>query len=196
MVQLNIEELIAVQILNHSKALTARLAMELNDLGIKAVEFKMHMFKDYYHNTVMLSFEDEPFSKEPKHVWVICRHKNQWLLTLHKERGLEFPGGKVEEGESARSAAIREVMEETGGEITHLTYIGQYKVTGKSATVIKNVYFAEVGQLRPQDTYFETDGPVLLDTLPENIKHDDAYSFIMKDDVLVHAMERIGEHTL
>ncbi len=54
----------------------------------------MYTFRDYYHNEVNLSFNDHPFSKKPKHVWVICRHKDKWLLTKHKERGLEFPGGR------------------------------------------------------------------------------------------------------
>ena len=51
----------------------------------------MYKFKDYYHNTVQLSFERYPFSPEPKHVWVVCRYGDQWLLTHHLRRGLEFP---------------------------------------------------------------------------------------------------------
>ena len=54
----------------------------------------MYKFKDYYHNTVQLSFERYPFSPEPKHVWVVCRYGDQWLLTHHLRRGLEFPVAK------------------------------------------------------------------------------------------------------
>lgn len=151
----------------------------------------MHKFKDYYQNAVTLSFADEPFSRDPRHVWVICRHKGKWLLTSHKERGLEFPGGKVEEGESAKAAAIREVMEETGGEIESIQYIGQYKVDGKSAMIVKNVYFAEISRLLPQKTYYETDGPVIMQELPGNIRHNSEYSFIMKDKVLTHCLNKI-----
>jgi len=42
-----------------------------------------YTFKDFYRNTVQLSFEHEPFSNAPKHVWVICRYQHQWLLTQH-----------------------------------------------------------------------------------------------------------------
>lgn len=153
----------------------------------------MYTFTDYYENRVRLSFEDHPFSKEPKHVWVVCYYKDKWLLTSHKDRGLEFPGGKVEEGESAEQAAIREVKEETGGTVANINYVGQYFVEGKGGTIVKNVYFAIVNALPEQSTYYETNGPVLLNTLPQNIKHDPAYSFIMKDDVLTYSLDYIAK---
>jgi 8-oxo-dGTP diphosphatase len=151
----------------------------------------MYRFIDYYHNEVVLSFEDHPFSKDPKHVWVVCRHQNQWLLTKHSDRGFEFPGGKVEDNETALEAAIREVKEETGGIVKQIEYIGQYKVKGKEKVIVKNIYFAMVSQLVEQDGYFETYGPVLLKELPEGIKKDKKFSFIMKDDVLQRSIEEI-----
>ncbi|RYG74526.1 nucleoside triphosphatase YtkD [Lentibacillus lipolyticus] len=151
----------------------------------------MYIFKDYYRNEVKLSFDDHPFSKHPKHVWVLCTYKNKWLLTRHKDRGLEFPGGKVEENEHPREAAIREVWEETGGLTDSIYYIGQYYVAGKGGTIIKNVYTATVKELLPQKTYYETDGPILLDAIPKDVKNRQSYSFIMKDDVLTHCLDHI-----
>ena len=151
----------------------------------------MHKFIDYYKNEVTLSFADHPFSKEPKHVWIICRYKNKWLLTQHKERGLEFPGGKVEVGETAEQGAIREIHEETGGVVEHIDYIGQYYVAGKKEHVIKNVYFAKIKELIEQPMYFETEGPVLLEEIPEDVKYDHLFSFMMKDDVLPISMSQI-----
>ncbi|MGM8211937.1 RNA deprotection pyrophosphohydrolase [Virgibacillus sp. W0430] len=153
----------------------------------------MYTFKDYYNNKVNLSFEDHPFSKNPKHVWVICKSNGQWLLTEHKDRGIEFPGGKVEAGETAEQAAVREVMEETGGVVKQINYIGQYYVAGKNGDVIKNVYFADVPHLTEQETYYETNGPVFLQHLPTNIKHHSLFSFMMKDDVLAYCLQRIKE---
>lgn len=154
----------------------------------------MITFRDFYNNKVQLSFQDHPFSKEPKHVLVICRYREKWLLTKHKERGLEFPGGKVEPGESANDAAVREVLEETGGVVTNLHYIGQYFVDGKKDYVIKNLYFAEVKELKEQPTYYETDGPVLQLEIPENVNVNSSYSFIMKDQIIEHAMEYIDKY--
>ncbi len=151
-------------------------------------------FRDYYNNEVKLSFDDHPFSEDPRHVWVICRYKGKWLLTKHRERGLEFPGGKVEEGETARAAAVREVMEETGGTVQEITYIGQYMVNGRKDIVIKNVYYAIVEELTEQETYYETEGPVLLKFIPSRVKQMRKYSFIMKDGVLENCMDYLRHH--
>src|SRR5690625_6668497 len=121
-----------------------------------------YTFQDYYSNEVTLSFSDEPFSKTPKHVWVICTFAGKWLLTDHKSRGLEFPGGKVEKGETAAEAARREVLEETGGVVDTMWYVAQYHVAGKNKTIIKNVYFATIRSLEEQETYYETNGSVVL----------------------------------
>lgn len=162
---------------------------------MKVVE-TVYKFIDFYKNEVTLSFVDHPFSKHPKHVWVICKYADKWLLTYHKERGLEFPGGKVEAGETAEQGAVREVKEETGGVIERICYVGQYFVAGKREQVIKNVYFAEIKELMEQTTYFETDGPVLITEIPQNVKHNKLFSFIMKDDVLSHSMQQIKDRFL
>lgn len=150
-------------------------------------------FTDFYRNKVTLSFMKQPFSETPKHVWVIARYKDRWLLTKHRSRGIEFPGGKVEAGETAEEAAAREVMEETGGVVKDLHYVAQYFVDGKNDQIIKNVYFAEIAELIDKDHYYETEGPVLLDTLPDNIKENDDFSFMMKDDVLPRCLKKIKE---
>jgi 8-oxo-dGTP diphosphatase len=151
----------------------------------------MYRFIDYYHNEVQLSFEDHPFSKNPKHVWVVCRYRDKWLLTKHSDRGYEFPGGKVEVNETAEEAAIREVKEETGGVVNTIDYLGQYRVMGKDKIIVKNIYFATISQLIEQEGYFETFGPVLLQDIPEGVQRDRKYSFIMKDDVLQQSLKEV-----
>lgn len=153
-----------------------------------------YSFIDYYKNKVDLVFETTPFSKAPKHVWIICRFRDQWLMTLHKDRGIEFPGGKVEEGETPEQAAIREVYEETGGVVDNLSYIGQYRVTAKQEVVVKNIYYARIAELDKREHYFETEGPILVTEIPADIKRNKKYSFIMKDKVLQHSLDWLEKH--
>ncbi|WP_243385970.1 RNA deprotection pyrophosphohydrolase [Bacillus kexueae] len=156
----------------------------------------MIRFTDYYQNEVLLSFEDHPFSKNPKHVWVICMYQKKWLLTSHKDRGLEFPGGKVEKGETPEEAAKREVFEETGGIVRNVQYLGQYKVLGKEKTIVKNIYFSQVEEMVKKKHYLETNGPVLLADFPDQIDQDNRFSFIMKDGVLFNSLHRLSNQKL
>ncbi|MDV2686361.1 nucleoside triphosphatase YtkD [Alkalihalophilus lindianensis] len=156
----------------------------------------MQQFYDQFGCMVRLALDKTPFSGDPKHVWVICRYKEQWLVTKHKKRGLEFPGGKVERNETPIDAAHREVMEETGGVIGDIRLIGQYEVTTENELIYKNIYFATISSLINKDTYLETDGPMTLEALPAHIKEDKRFSFIMKDEVLVYCLEYMKEKQL
>lgn len=67
----------------------------------------------------------------PKERAVLCfvRDKNQ-LLLIHKKTGLgkgkvNAPGGRIEPGESAADAAVRETFEETGVSASELEKVGE-----------------------------------------------------------------------
>jgi 8-oxo-dGTP diphosphatase len=149
----------------------------------------MEKFKAINGEDVILSFQENAFEKKACHVLVICKYRDQWLLTNHKVRGLEFPGGKMEKDETLEDAAHREVMEETGAVLSSLEFIGEYQVMDREDSFVKRIFYGEVEKIEPQDDYLETGGPVLIsgDLLAERMK--DKYSFIMKDDVIKHALE-------
>ncbi|MCM3714941.1 RNA deprotection pyrophosphohydrolase [Halalkalibacter oceani] len=145
----------------------------------------MKQFIDQRGCQVRIVFgEEASLSPTAKHVWIVCRYQGKWLLTNHRKRGWEFPGGKVEERESAVEAAKREVYEETGARLEAVHYLGQYEVACQQETMYKNIYFATVKELQQKDDYLETAGPVLLESFPAAVAKDERFSFIMQDQVL------------
>lgn len=67
----------------------------------------------------------------PKHVisaaTIVLNDQNEILLIKGPRRGWEMPGGQVEEGESLKSAAIRETKEESGIDIEVTKFCGVFQ---------------------------------------------------------------------
>ncbi|WP_159880975.1 NUDIX hydrolase [Paenibacillus puerhi] len=67
----------------------------------------------------------------PKHIIVaaavVLNKDNKILLLNGPKRGWEIPGGRVEEGESISSAAVRETKEETGIDIEIVKFCGIFQ---------------------------------------------------------------------
>jgi 8-oxo-dGTP diphosphatase len=147
-------------------------------------------------NGYKVQFFPEPnqFPESAKHVLVICEYNQQWLLTNHKERGWEFPGGKVEENETLYAAARREVLEETGATIKELVPLGTYKVNEPNDYFIKKIFYATIDKVKPKQGYYETNGPVLVekDLLLTN-RFNSQYSFIMQDEIVKIVLEEMAK---
>ena len=62
----------------------------------------MHLFEDNKGGRVELTFDENRIGMTARHVLVILKHKEKWLLTRHSIRGIEFPGGKAEEVNPSR----------------------------------------------------------------------------------------------
>jgi 8-oxo-dGTP diphosphatase len=151
----------------------------------------MKSFLDINGNKVELFFSDHAFDKPAKHVLVICQYEGEWLLTQHKTRGLEFPGGKMESGESLEDTANREVFEETGALLNKLIKIGEYRVTDSLGSFIKAVFWGKVKRINKKSDYLETDGPILVNGDILKLRFGPEYSFIMKDQVIEECVKRI-----
>ncbi|MBM7692976.1 8-oxo-dGTP diphosphatase [Peribacillus deserti] len=156
----------------------------------------MERFLDQNGCIVSYFEDDEDFLSKSRHVLVICSYKNKWVLTRHRVRGLEFPGGKVEDLESIRDAAVREVYEETGGAAGSLYYLGSYCVECADNRFYKSIFFTKLKSLETRDHYLETDGPLLAEDLPVNLIEDDRFSFIMKDRVIEICLDLIERRGL
>lgn len=151
-------------------------------------------FIDVNGHYVRFIYEPESFPEQVKHVLVICKYENKWLLTNHKKRGWEFPGGKVENNESLEQAANREVYEETGAILNQLYPVGSYKVCGPMGSFVKKVFFGIVDKLEKNDDYLETNGPVLVDEdLLLTERFQPHYSFIMQDRIVEFCFEKVKE---
>ncbi|SFB18335.1 8-oxo-dGTPase [Bacillus sp. cl95] len=148
-------------------------------------------FKDITGKNIVLSFQEASFKKEANHVLVMCEAEQGWVLTQHKERGWEFPGGKREPGETLQEAAIREVFEETGAILCDLKKIGEYCVSDEGYSFVKAIFWGKVEKFIQKENYLETDGPIII---PENLldlRFEEQFSFIMKDEVVEVCLERI-----
>ena len=134
-----------------------------------------------------LSFKPGTFQVESRHVLVICKFNGSWVMTKHSVRGLEFPGGKVEPGESLTQAAKREVYEETGAVIGEPEWFAEYMVFSEEP-FCKTVFIAEAERLEMTD-WMETEGLVLL----EKLHLDSSFSFLMKDAGMKEIVKKVKQ---
>lgn len=150
-------------------------------------------FFDDHGNNVELAFSKQVFAEEAGHVLIISKIGKSWVLTDHKKRGLEFPGGKREHGETLEEAARREAFEETGAIFKELKQIAEYRVTEENGSFVKAVFWGKVSNLEKSSHYFETNGPVLIDGDLLKRRFGPEYSFIMKDKVVEECIKYIEQ---
>ncbi|CDR58928.1 phosphohydrolase [Staphylococcus argenteus] len=147
-------------------------------------------FRDKDNRQVNLTFKKDNEVADGNHVLAIPTFKNQLLFTKHNIRGIEFPGGKREHGESSIEAVTRELYEETGAKVKNIHYIAQYTIDIHEKTdFVKDVYFIEVESLVNKKDYLETAGPVLFKCINDiELTHQ---SFLLQDSTILKCVERV-----
>lgn len=142
----------------------------------------MLKFEDLKGAGVELTFGANEHQIEARHVLVVIQHEGRWLLTKHRQRGIEFPGGKAERGETAEQAAIRETLEETGVSIVNVERFAEY-VVFTDPPFCKAVFTGSVAHIETEYTLLETEGAVWL--TDEEFANCSELSFHMKDEGMV-----------
>lgn len=145
---------------------------------MKGVVKTVFTFIDLNEIHVDMHFKKGQYEIEPKHVLVVVKNGEKFLCSIHRERGIEFPGGKVEEGETLQAAALREVLEETNVKIKNIRELCHY-IVREEKPFCKVVFMAELEQELEANFAYETKGRVWL-TKEQLIQHENL-SFYMKD---------------
>jgi 8-oxo-dGTP diphosphatase len=153
----------------------------------------MLAFNDVNGGRVELSFGTNRFCIPARHVLVVLKYNEKWLLTRHLERGIEFPGGKVEDGESIEEAAIRETIEETGVRITDVQNFAEY-VVRSNITFCKAVFTGSVVDIDENPTLYETKGAMWMTS--EELDACDELSFHMKGTGMEALRKWVEAHEL
>ncbi len=151
----------------------------------------MMTYEDLKGAIVDLTFGPNEYGIEARHVLLIARDRERWLLTKHRQRGIEFPGGKVEHGETVEDAVRREAYEETGVKIGSLSYIGEY-VVHTERPFCKAVYTGEIVQIDETYPLYETEGAIWL--TEEQLKKCSRLSFHMKDRGMEQLIEWVKRY--
>ena len=151
----------------------------------------MFTFIDLNNIEVEMSFKKGHYEIEPKHVLVVVKDGDQFLCSIHKERGVEFPGGKVEKGETLQAAAIREVLEETNVKIKNVQELCHYIVRDEKP-FCKVVFLAQLDQELDVGFEYETSGRVWL--TEDQLKQHENLSFYMRDDGMNRILQEVRLH--
>lgn len=123
---------------------------------------------------------DEAPAAAPEFVAVISRMNGRWLVCRHAARETwEFPGGRIEPGETPDEAAARELYEETGALRYDLTPLALYAVRrGEAPESFGVLYAAEVterGAMPP----FEMAEAMPVDAVPERLTYPAIYPVLL-----------------
>lgn len=151
----------------------------------------MVTFTDLNGLKVNLFFGTQQYIVIPEHVLVVVKHHDHYLCTIHKKRGIEFPGGKVERGETLQQAAVREVLEETGVQIDTLEELGYY-IVHDEPKFSKVIFLAQYNREVHNDFTLETSGRVWL--TEAELFSSPNLSFYMKDEGMKQIMQEVKQH--
>lgn len=128
---------------------------------------------------IIITFAKDAEEK-PLYAVISARYRGQWIFVRHQQRSsYEVPGGKIEPGEDALTAAKRELYEETGALDFDLSQISYYSVTKDNKTNWGTLFFAEIEEMGPLPEY-EIAERIFLSEMPEFLTYPDIQPILQK----------------
>lgn len=120
---------------------------------------------------------DAPELLEPAHIcataWVFSQNLEQILLVQHSTLGWSMPGGHLNQHETSKSGALRELLEETGLDAAALQVVGdapaiihQHRTAGETPHQHWNIGWLYVGDSAASLTSIHGAQWWLIDELP------------------------------
>jgi 8-oxo-dGTP diphosphatase len=112
---------------------------------------------------------------------ISARFENNWIFVRHQDRlTWEIAGGHIEPGESAYSAACRELIEETGAMRFDMDCIATYSVVQNGRVGYGRLFIAEVFEIGKVPDVSEIAEIILLTGLPDNLTYPDIQPSLFK----------------
>lgn len=145
---------------------------------------------------IELSFDLDHLPGTADSVIVFITWGNGLIIVHNPVRGWEIPGGRLEPGETEKSAAVREVYEEAGCEIDEPVKFGQYRFKkGKRSWVMTiALYYAKGIKLEPIPENSEMiDVGILPFTNLEQVVADPKFNPAMRDRMFTLTIRKLGE---
>ena len=146
----------------------------------------------------MLEIKTYPlgYCEESEYTRVVCvsRYKGKFVFSYNKKRkGWEIPGGHIEEGESWKEAAKREMYEETGATRIEIESVCVYKINSFAL-----LCFCEIIEIEEISKDYEIEKVMFSDKLPQNLTFPEAHTLyfdIVKEYLNNKDLKELQEHT-
>lgn len=129
----------------------------------------------------------------PRHILSIVYHNERWLVTEDYSRGIEFPGGKVEKGETLEEAVVRETWEETGIVVEMPQYLGEFVVFSERP-FCKAVYMSTYVGKKERPLIFEKETSGAQWMTSEELATQSNMSVHMTIDAMRDVIEKVKEY--